>query len=335
MALYRTIRSFNASNPQACLLSTSSSVHSSTSRAPLSPDTIFAVLVTFNPDQLHLRKVLSALKAQVAGLVLIDNGSHDAAELGLLATDLGAEWIPLARNEGIAVAQNVGIGRALSTGAGAVLLMDQDTLLPTEAVRRLAETLNEMRSQGIRVGSVGCAFQDTHDGRVADVWRAQGLAVARTVVTAGASEPVETDFVIASGSLLPADVLNDVGLMDGPLFIDLVDLEWGFRAAEKGYRHFQSAQVVMDHTIGAGRVKLGSRSIALHAPVRNYYWVRNALLMARRNYVAPAWRLYFVRRALTYLIVYTLKGDRRWQRFGLMLRALLHGLVGRAGPLHR
>ncbi len=55
-------------------------------------------------------------------------------------------------------------------------------------------------------------------------------------------------------------------MMDEPLFIDLVDLEWGFRASARGYRHFQSPRPLMSHTLGSGRIGIGGRSISLHAP---------------------------------------------------------------------
>jgi len=47
---------------------------------------------------------------------------------------------------------------------------------------------------------------------------------------------LETDMLIASGCLIPADVLRDVGLMDDALFIDHVDTDWCMRARARGYR---------------------------------------------------------------------------------------------------
>ena len=299
----------------------------------LTPQTIISVLVTYNPELAGLEKVLRALVPQVGRLVVVDNGSEHSEAVSTLASSMGAAWIPLGINKGLAEAQNIGLKTALDLGAAGVLLMDQDTVLHPDVVASLTDLYNGLQAQGVPVGSVGNAFRDTHDGRIAAVWRASGWSVVRTEVEAEDPQPIEADFVIASASLLPACVLREVGLMDAPLFIDLVDLEWGFRASAHGYRHFQSAKVVMDHTIGSGRVKIAGRSISLHAPVRNYYWVRNALLLAKRSYIKPAWRWYFAYRALVYFVVYTWKGGARSKRLGLMLTGLWDGLRGRAGAL--
>lgn len=297
----------------------------------LAPETIVGVLVTYQPDLKLLKRVLQALSTQVRCVIVVDNGSSNAILIGELAADCGAVWIPLGANEGLAAAQNKGLQAALESGAAGVLLMDQDTVLHPHVVASLSSLYNRLEAERVSVGSVGNAFRDTHDGKIAAVWRAKGWRVVRSSVDANDPNPVEADFVIASGSLLPASVLRHVGLMDAPLFIDLVDLEWGFRATAYGYRHFQSAQVVMDHTIGAGRVKLAGRNISVHAPIRNYYWVRNALLLARRSYIKPGWRLFFAYRALVYLVAYSLKGGQGIRRLKLMLRGLWDGIRGRAG----
>lgn len=307
------------------MLSSSDSVAASQGRG------IFGVIVTFNPDLARFDEGAARVSAQVERLVVVDNGSHAASAIRARVEALGAVFIGLPENRGIAAAQNEGIRLAQREGAEAVLLMDQDTLLPADAVGHLSAAMRDLRDAGVRLGSVGCAYRDTHDGRIGASWRARGWRIVRQRPTSPASKQTEVDFVIASGSLLPLDTLRAVGLMDEPLFIDLVDLEWGFRAASKGYRHFQTDACVMDHTLGAGRIQVGSRSISLHAPVRNYYWIRNALILARRGYVQSAWRLYFVSRVVPYIAIYTLRGNRRLTRLKLMLRGALDGLRGRGG----
>ena len=64
--------------------------------------------------------------------------------------------------------------------------------------------------------------------------------------------------------------------------------------------HFAEGGV--DHRLGTGTLQLGPRQIALHVPIRNYYWVRNALWLARQSYTPLAWRLYFISRTLAFLV---------------------------------
>jgi rhamnosyltransferase len=316
-------------------LSSSSRTYPASEASLLEAKAVVAVVVTYQPETALLADVLQALAPQVRTIIIVDNGSSNAPAIGALANACGATWMPLKYNEGLASAQNIGLEAALDANASAVLLMDQDTILHPEVVASLVNAYNQLEATGMPVGSVGNAFRDTHDGKIASVLRARGWRIARMDVNRDDRNPIEVDFVIASGSLLPAKVLREIGLMDEPLFIDLVDLEWGFRASAHGYRHFQSAQVVMDHTIGAGRTNFAGRTISLHAPIRNYYWVRNALLLAKRSYIKPGWRLFFAYRAFVYLVVYSLKGRDRRKRFQLMLEGLWDGFLGRAGGHER
>lgn len=293
---------------------------------------VSGVIVTFNPDIAAFPEVMHRVAAQTEHIIVVDNGSQEGEAIGQLVRNAGGCFLSLGGNRGLATAQNRGIELARQQGADAILMMDQDSLLRPDAVLRLREALDRLRGSGVAVASLGCSYVDTHDGAHGAIWRARGLRVRREEIVAGAGV-TEADFVIASGSLLPLKALDAVGPMDEPLFIDLVDLEWGFRATALGFRHFQCHAALMEHTLGAGRTRFAGRQITLHAPARNYFWLRNALILARRRYVAPAWRLYFLLRIAPYLGVYTLKGGAPGRRFHLMMAGLRDGLRGRGGGL--
>lgn len=142
---------------------------------------------------------------------------------------------------------------------------------------------------------------------------------------------LEVDFVIASGSLIPISTLKDVGLMEEGLFIDLVDIEWGLRARSYGYQSYQSFTHIMTHTLGSGRISVFGKIVSLHSPIRNYYSVRNSVFMVRRCYIGSAWRIYFIKRIIPYLIVFGFFPSQRWQRIQFMMHALVDGLIGRSG----
>ena len=115
---------------------------------------------------------------------------------------------------------------------------------------------------------------------------------------------MEADCVIASGSLIPVSTLEAVGDMEADLFIDLVDIEWGLRAKSQGYRNFISFSQVMAHTLGNGRISIFGKTISLHSPIRNYYSIRNSILLSQRRYIDIAWRFYFIRRVLPLSLIH-------------------------------
>lgn len=297
---------------------------------------IIAVIVTYEPDLALLREVLVALADQVASAVVVDNGSERADDIAALVRKAEALFVALPRNEGIAFAQNRGVELAFAAGAGDVLFMDQDTILYTGAVDALLATRRSLANEGVRVGAVGPLYRNSHDGQLAPIWRAEGLRLVRVDPERVSGDWIEADFVIASGSLMSADALRAVGLMEESLFIDLVDLEWGFRAFAKGYRHFICRNAKMDHSLGAGQLRFLRRRVTWHTPIRNYYWVRNAITLSRRDYVRFAWRRYFLTHAPRSLVFYTLFADSGSKRLRLMLAGIVDAIRGRGGGLeHR
>ncbi len=294
---------------------------------------VLAVAVTYNPDPALLSKALKAVFPQVQGVMVVDNGSSNADEVSRIASDLGARLIANRQNAGIAAAQNQGAGSARAEGFSHVLLLDQDTVLEPNVVEDLMRGLASLEEKQGLVAAIGPAYYEVNSQQRTRAYRASGPTLSRIPVEAGA-DPVESDFIIASGSLIPLSVLDVVGGFREDLFIDLVDVEWCFRARAAGYRSFLAPAARVDHHLGSGTVRLGTRQIALHTPIRNYYWVRNALWMTRQRYTPLAWRCYFLSRSLAFLATYTILADRRGLRLRLMSRAIWHSLTGRFGRLH-
>ncbi len=293
---------------------------------------ILAVAVTYNPDTALFGKALQSVAAQVQGLAVVDNGSANAEEIRPLVSAVGAHFLPNEQNIGIAAAQNQGIDFARTTGFSHILLLDQDTVLTPGVVADLSTNLAVLEEQHGRVAAIGPAYFEVNSQQQTRAYRTHGLHLSR-ISLGSATQPVESDSIIASGSLIPLTVLDKVGGFREDLFIDLVDVEWCFRARAAGYRSFLSPTARVDHLLGSGTVKLGSRQIAVHVPLRNYYWVRNALWLARQPYTPLAWRLYFISRCLAFLGTYPALADKKAQRLRLMARGIRDSLASRLGPL--
>jgi rhamnosyltransferase len=294
---------------------------------------ILAIAVTYNPDLALLAQVLGAALPQVQDLVVVDNGSANAKDIRHVVTRAGGQVIANERNIGIAAAQNQGVARARADGFTHVLLLDQDTVLTPGMVTDLAGKLTALDQDQGRIAAIGPAYFELNSQRQTRAYRADGPRLSR-ISLSNKTRPVASDFIIASGSLIPLPVLETVGGFKEDLFIDLVDVEWCFRARAAGYRSYLSPTAAVEHRLGSGTVQIGSREVALHVPVRNYYWVRNALWLARQPYTPLAWRFYFVSRSLAFLATYTTLVDKRALRLQLILRGIRDSFAGRLGPLN-
>lgn len=293
---------------------------------------IAAVIVTFQPDLKALNDELAALCDQVGYLIVVDNGSRNQQELQqqLLQYDAHLESLPA--NTGVAHAQNVGIALAKRLGALCVLLMDQDSVPSADMVAHLHEVMLRLTAEGCRVAAVGPRYIDERYEEMPCFNRVRGIRMERYGCD-GVPQVIEADYLIASGSLIPLAVLDHVGGMADNLFIDYIDIEWGLRAKAAGFISYGVCAARLDHSLGENPIRFWGRNISVHSPIRNYYFVRNALLIYRKPYVRWNWIVADLANVLKLLLKSSLVGPQRWRRLRYMVVGCWHGLLNRSGPM--
>lgn len=296
---------------------------------------VHAVVVTYSPDLDALDALLAALVPQVRATWVIDNGPG-TPDLAALARRHGARLHALGHNAGIARAQNVGLELALDDGATHVLLSDQDSVPEPTMVDHLLDGLGrgERQERG-PVGAVGPIAGDVRSGSEELVYvpRRWGPRRARPA-DVDADGLVDAAFLIASGCLLPADVVRDVGPMNADWFIDHIDLEWGLRARAGGYRLLAVTDARLDHSLGDRLVKIPGRAqeVHVHSPVRTYYLARNTILLVRSGLLPAAWRVGYVVWLAKYAAFNVVAVPGRIERARRMMRGVADGLLRRTGP---
>lgn len=297
---------------------------------------VVAVVVTYRPDPRHTGPLLTALAAQCAHVVVVDNGSPEPAraELARLCDDVGAELVELGENLGIAHAQNVGIERARELSADAVLLSDQDSLPAADMVDRLVSGFRRAVARG-RVAAVGPVSSDTRSTSEQMVYAARRWGPRRARPQEAHDGLVDAAFLIASGCLIEMNALDEVGDMNAAWFIDHVDLEWGLRARRAGFGLYAVTDAHLAHELGDRLTKLPGRAqeVHVHSPVRTYYLARNTVLLIRSGLMTPSWRLGYAVWLTKYLAFNALLAAPRARRIALMARGLRDGLHGRTGRL--
>lgn len=296
---------------------------------------VYAVIVTYQPEVALLEEAIAAVLPQVGRLLLFDNATADPAFghwLERAATDPRIDVLRSPRNVGLGAAINTAAARAGAAGFGHLLLLDQDSVADPDMVAVLHAALAALRRTG-PVAAVGPCFRDARDGSVAPFVRI-GFPFNRKLYGAPGQQ-VECDFLITSGSLLPLEVLAQVGGMDEGLFIDNVDLEWSFRARSRGHALHGICDAGMRHRIGdrLRRVPGLRHPVQIHGPVRLYYMMRNRVLLYRRPWVPRTWVAQDVPRLLLKLAGMSLFVRPRLANLRAMLRGIGHAIAGRDGPM--
>jgi rhamnosyltransferase len=301
---------------------------------------VAAVVVTYQPDVAATARLLAALAPQVDSLVVVDNGSAPekvAALAGKVAGLPGtAELVELATNKGIAAAQNLGIAWGRERGARFVLLSDQDSVPAPDMVERLLAGLEAAEAAGgAPVGAVGPVTVDERAEGTTLLFEARRWGPRRASVPGDDGALVPVAFLIASGCLVPMNVLDAVGPMNEAWFIDHIDLEWGLRATRAGYALFGVAGAHLGHHLGdrMTRIPGREREVHIHSPVRNYYMARNTVLLMRSGLLRPAWRWGYLFWIVKYAVFYGVFVAPRAHRAALLLRGFADGIRGRAGRL--
>ncbi|MGC9455963.1 MAG: glycosyltransferase family 2 protein [Halothiobacillaceae bacterium] len=302
--------------------------------APDSRQISAAVIVTHFPERDRLVSMLGRLPGQVGWLIIVDNGSGQQCEKFLsdfAGNHPGVNLIALKENKGLGFAQNQGIRKAIELGAEQVLLMDQDGMPDPDMVQKLQAALDLLSESGEQVAAVGPYLECDRGSSLSPFNRVTGFRRKRLHCRSVSDGPFLVDCLFASGSLIPVKVFEKVGLMDEDFFIEYIDIDWGLRAASLGYRSFGVCTARMKHQLGESDVVFFGFSIPRHAPVRDYYSVRNALVFYRRNYVSWAWgfrdglRVFF-----RFLVLFTVSPDR-FRRLALFGRGVLDGVRGKLG----
>ena len=237
---------------------------------------VYAIIVTYNPDMEMLKRQNQSLFHQVDGIVYIDNGSEDQAGLGCLLKNFIGQvqvYFNLA-NQGLGKAQNQGIRVALRQGATHVLLLDHDSVLLDGFVANLLEGEVRTLALNYKIGAVGPVFYDESRGIQYPI-SVYGMLNIKKIYPH--QEDMFASFIIASGSLIRKEVLEDVGLMNEGLFVDMVDNEWCARASAKGYKLLVTPRAKMYHKIGDRRMTFLGMNISYHGPLRRYYLCRNCV----------------------------------------------------------
>ncbi len=261
---------------------------------------IAAVIVSFNPEAGKFVPLLQRLSYQLDRVIIVDNSPkhNDAAMEQVLQAKIPLDSLSLCRignNLGIAAALNIGIGIALDEGADFVLLSDQDSLPAEDMVANLRNAYDRLSTAGVAVGAVGPTFTDEYTGYTYPFQvRIPGRFFYGHQAPTDEEPDVEALTLITSGTLVPANVLRDVGGMREDFFIDHVDIEWSHRVRSRGYKLYGTGQAKMLQSMGEENLRVwyfGWRLESTYTPLRIYYRIRNYVALTKLDYIGWRWKV--------------------------------------------
>lgn len=270
---------------------------------------VIAIVVCYNSDSVLLAKQNEALRKQVDNIIYIDNGSPEKNFIKAIPKEFTV--IGNDKNIGLGAAQNQGIKEAIRREATHILLMDDDSVPSEDMVSKLLNEENLLLRQGHNVGLIGALVKNEYTGmcNISGI-RFIGLRIKRIQIS---DYPISVSYCIASGSLIRTEVIKSVGLINEPMFIDNLDLEWCLRAKDEGYEIFASPSAILNHRLGNG----SKDKIRSHSPMREYYILRNSIALVKMKHIPLGFRVRKFTLSFLRLSKSVLRGNKAYAISGL------------------
>src|SRR5271165_557 len=236
---------------------------------------VLIVILNFNgiEDTLVCLDSLRGQTCQDFAVQVIDNGSR-ADDLDRIAERFPeVEVIALPENLGWAGGNNVGIRLALDQGYDYVCLLNNDTVLDPTAIE-------ELLAAAVVLGQPCLLHPAIAYFNNPAKWQLNPQPRPFAGGATGEADPkrdiIEMDGAYGACLLLPASVLESVGLLDERFFLQLEETDYFRRAQRQGIRSFCARRARILHKESAS---FGGRI----TDAKIYYQVRNSFLLAEKH----------------------------------------------------
>jgi hypothetical protein len=285
-------------------------------------------------DTLECLASLECLDYPAYEVVMVDNGSTDGSAPVIRERFPAMTMLENGENLGYAGGNNVGLRYALAHKADYALVLNNDTKVAPDLLRRLVDAAEASPSIGIAGPTI--YYHEQPDviwsaGGAIDWRRGSTRMIGLNERDAGqfGARPRVVDFVTGCAMLVRRTVVEQVGLLDERFFAYYEETEWCVRAARAGYKIVHVPLARMWHKI--------SPAARADSPFVHYYMTRNRLLFLKATGAGPgAWLHALVVEYLRTLVSWSVRPKWRGKRLlcGAMWRGMVDFVCGRFGPAH-
>ena len=231
---------------------------------------ILSAITTFHPTAAQLEQIATTHTEPIDRLI-VDNSAEPQASRNVqnFCESRGYTLIQNEQNNGVAVAINQAARWAEARGYEYLATFDQDSRPYSDVIQTLHAVAR--KAAGQRVAIIGSNIKHSSSGRY----------TARAV-SDREDDYIAADVVVISGALLPVQTFLQLGGFREDFFMDLVDIEYCWRAQKAGYAVLQALKPGLIHGAGHAirRRILGMDFWTLnHQPYRYYHMARNSMLL--------------------------------------------------------
>ena len=258
---------------------------------------------------------LTSLKAQVGvnyHALVIDNGSHNNSVARIREAHPETEILETGENLGFCGGNNVGIRHALSQGCDYVFLVNNDTVMEPDCLRKLLECAVDRPDAAI-IAPAMYFYSDRKKpcftGSSLDWNTGMVLEETRDVQKEQIQEPFELPWITGCAMLILEARMRELVGFDESFFCYYEDVDLSVRAVRAGYTCLLCPTALLYHKINASSDSFGKKGS------KYYYDARNSLLFLSKNAVEEKQKV--IRRRAKASVKYALKILRHHHKMGI------------------
>lgn len=270
-------------------------------------------------------------------VIVVDNastdGSADAVAEGFPEVELIRNPVNLGFDEG----NNVGMRAALRGGADAVMLLNNDTVVHPEMLRRLADAATSLPRAGVLGPKIyyfeqpdvfwwaGCRATYSTTG-----WLFNYTQEGKGQKDRGQFDEIRRiDAVVGCAMYIKGEVLRTIGLLDSRFFIYHEEYDFCRRVQKAGWYNYFVPGARLWHKVS---MSMGGQ----YSPSLYFLWTRNWLLLSRKHTPRRHWPFLYWAYLRESLWVYEgLLAKGRTEAAAAALAGAYDAFRNRFGPISR
>jgi rhamnosyltransferase len=274
---------------------------------------VLGVVTSFYPNIEELERNINSYLPWIEHLIIWENTLKEDSRINQLTAKLQtskAEVRTTGQNEFHASPFNQCIRWAEGNGYTHMLTMDQDSFFTGEDFAKLIEFVENNKDNNIAVFTAAKNIDKKLNGDI-----------------------VEVENAATSGTIYSIDVFRKVGFFREDFLIYMVDIEFGIRVCENGFKIACLPEIVLNHNAGYAKKSKMGLLIDYYSAQSTYYIIRNTLLTWKLypNKFPLRERINFFRYKIIYRTIKIVFEPDKIQKLKAIYTGLYHGLIGKAG----
>ena len=244
---------------------------------------ISVILVNYNnaDDTLSCIKSIRESVGVDYRIIVVDNASCDESINTLMRGNINNDFelIEAKENRGFSAGNNIGIKRSLELGTDQILLLNNDTIIEKDTLKKLKDGLYKYPNCGLTIGKI--YYESDHKR----IWYAGG-AFNRRLGKAShwhymehdsltGEKDTEVSFATGCCMCMCAEMVKQVGMLDESYFLYEEDVDYCLRISEAGYKMYYIPEAIIYHKVSASTGKTKG--------IVGYYTFRNKFKLVKKR----------------------------------------------------